>query len=803
MAEYTSEDEKLALALGGNQGDPWQIAAVSAGPGVPETTPPAVTLERPGPDATEDENLAYSLSRRTTTLQPGAVDEQSGVSAKARFAMSRAPDMADKIATLRKYYPAINGEEQVWVERVGGPRFNSATGVEEMHPLSERILFKNPKTGQVSQVNPTGLDVGDIAEAAIPVGRAAVFGGAAALSGGGAILPMVIGTAASQGLDVAADQYAKHVLDTVDSRSVPEQVWAQVVDAVTEGGLALIGGVVGKQMGTEANIARNVRQARRVGVKPAAGTTRRAEDVAAMADDIPAQPGLMDDVATPAPRAFPQATETAGADLGRPDILKDLKDFDVPLEGAAPLVTRNPQVLGNIEAFSKHPDTAALVRRQMDATAKGLEEKWWSTLGEAGYTGAKKEAIGGGAVADIAETGASVSARQRVLETEWREAMGGPDVKIPVANTQNMLRTLESTADVGAAGKHVMGSPSRDLLETITENPEGLPLDFLRKFRTRAGENGSTGKINVTSKEKEWDDIYRVITDDFKAAAAQSPESAAAWEATQANWRVWAKQREAVKNIANSNDGLAAFYSAIQGNKDALTRFRATKETVEPETWNALRTEYMAQLASNPKSGELEISRWFGSWGKLDDSIKDVLAAPDDPLRSALDRMARIGGAQVDANWMKNWSNTASGSLYLQALDAPETTGKITKALVHPYKTTATAVAAAPQAIANRLSMTKADKVALLGDAKFVEWLADSTKIKPGDVMGAGLHLDKLGKYVGTNLGAAYGREDLELPLMAYINEIRNEIDTMLDDKRRVAGGGKSRNSKRNKRGKK
>lgn len=472
------------------------------------------------------------------------------------------------------------------------------------------------------------------------------------------------------------------------------------------------------------------------------------------------------------------AQAQAGTPGGRPEVLGALQRSGANLEGASPLVNQAPTNLGQWEALSKHPKTADAMKRSVDKTVRSLEANWDKTLARAGDTRLTREQAGGAVKTAIGQAGEAASGRQAALELKWRNDMGGAGggVKIDAPATTEYLKQFDVADGPG------MGSDFRKLYTQLQEKGGVLDLDGLRKWRTRAIRNGSQGSIISDADAGEWDGLVGALSKDFGDASAKKGGAAASsWRGLNDNWENWKTRSAALRQVANSPDGLGAFKAAFGGDRAALTRMRALKDTLPEQEWNDLGAAYLKDLSTDAKTGKLDIAKWFKNWGEMDGSLKDTLMRPGDPLRRSLDDMVTIGGAAKDAGYMRNFSNTASATLYLDALEGGGTRA-IVEAIKEPTTIRGKVVGKLQDVAARQFTLTDADKARLLTNPDFVKWLAEGTKQavkRPGDATGAALHLDRLGMLVGAGkIGPEIG---------PYLENLRGKLEQA-----RASKGGES-----------
>lgn len=161
------------------------------------------------------------IGYQPTVTVDAVADTKSGVPFGVRQAVGGARTPADKLSTLRQWYPDATPYGQ------------------------DNFLITDPKTGRPTLVNPPGFDVGDIGGVAPELAEIAggtvggVIGAASPVPGG---MVMGVGLGAAAGRE-AEDVLAQTVGNRLDTRPMPERI----VDAGVTAGVNSLGqGVAGK-----------------------------------------------------------------------------------------------------------------------------------------------------------------------------------------------------------------------------------------------------------------------------------------------------------------------------------------------------------------------------------------------------------------------------------------------------------------------------------------------------------------------------------------------------------------------------
>lgn len=669
----------------------------------------------------------------------------------------------------------------------------------------KRALHVNPELAGV-----VGSLVGGTVAAP---GAAAALVGAPATAGASAVAaPLIemggIGLGYAFGKQ-AGDLWNKYALGEPENLTPGQRAAGAAEDVVsgTEGGMAgasagvvasrmweRIQQAIAKAMGGNASQARAfLAELRRAAAQsPPEGTNvlgNGGEATPASAPAPGAAPGAAP--ATPASAVADNAIApgtpeaAAAADMGRPKVLADLRTVGADTRGALPMTTDNPAVLGQWDALRKNPETAKPLAKAYQDTMSSLERSWGRTLSDVGDAGVGKEGAGLGAKTGVMAKGEAASAAQSANEAAWAKAMGGPETPVVAARTETYLDELARRAGTPAKGgsnasANIFPSQMKNVLADIRANNGEVPLQWLRDQRTWAGENGSSRSI-LPGEGTKLDGLYEAMTQDMEdAARAKGGPALQAWNRTQSNWQDWKARAQTLRTIATSPDGLAAYKAAFAGDRSALTRLRTLRGTLETDQWNDLMGAYLKDQSTNPRTGQFDLSRWYRNWGDMDPAMKDLIARPGSALRTQADAMQRIGSAATESGWLNNFSNTASGLLFNDALGhggvdmlaATRATADAARAAGGDVSKALGLVKSGAGLVKRQFQLTDEFKARLLMDPTFQKWIEEGTHIPASDTPGVAQHLQKLGAMIGANEFP----DRLKMPLAAYLDSLGNWV---------------------------
>lgn len=161
-----------------------------------------------------DRDTLAAIQAGMSQINEGQINQDRGASAGVRAQVGAAQSPEDRLATMRRFYP------------------------EAIPYGDDNFLAINRRNNQPFLYNPPGMDLGDIPEYGreITTGLAgigaAMATSPAVLTGAGAPTPYVAGGLASAGAGLLYDQGMKNLGETVDTRTLGEQVEDFSVEAV-------------------------------------------------------------------------------------------------------------------------------------------------------------------------------------------------------------------------------------------------------------------------------------------------------------------------------------------------------------------------------------------------------------------------------------------------------------------------------------------------------------------------------------------------------------------------------------------
>ncbi len=472
-----------------------------------------------------------------------------------------------------------------------------------------------------------------------------------------------------------------------------------------------------------------------------------------------------------------------------PTALNALLRTGAPLDGALPLVTRSRRLHGRWDALARNPESADTMRAAVDKTTRGLEDFWDGNLAKFGDAGLTHEQVGLSAQRAVLATEARASAVQSTEEAAWRRLMGqskdsaNPAVQdrmVAAPEVADYLRPFIATAEKGGPK---VPAPFQRLYDALGERNGMLDLDTLRAWRTEAGRNGSLGQIIHDADAGQWDGLFKSISQALGSASEETgPKAAAAWRKLNDNWQAWKDQAAVLRQVGNAIDGRAAYAAMVQRDRNWLTRWRTMREILPESDAGDLAAVHLRDLSQDPKTGRLNLSRWQTQWTALQPEERNALAALGNAGRQGLDDMLTIARAAQESGFLKNWSNTASATLFQDELTGGGTAA-LGKALRNPQSLSGTATTWVIDKLGRRIAITEKDMARMVTDPGFMAWaftnpsaqkLADLERV----IQASEKRLDKALKGITARpffsrtplvaAGTEAFRERDELPLDAY-----------------------------------
>lgn len=622
----------------------------------------------------------------------------------------------DRLANLQRYYP-------------------------EAQPYGrDNFIFVNPKTNKWELYNPEGLDVGDVPS----VGRDIVTGTGATLAGlaaagastaatagtAGAAAPsyVTVPAAAGTGAAVAGETFdaLNRLAGQIDTREIGQRFKDVINDFLFNAVPEVAGPIIAAAprnlatgakaaMGGGDAAAQRLSAAKAAGVEPTAGMVSES-------------------------RMLHNAEATLGALPGSADVIQSKAQAAVDqMKGAAE------------DLASKYSGNKPVTKSQ-------------ELVGETVQVGAKE--------------GAERMKQQYGRLYEQAYDMVGKNLPIDVTSLQRLRAEFASTLGQAEGSlKPNYGAAINEIdtiLKDAAKNNGALPLDALRRIRTKIGQeldrpvltSESPGGLEALRK-RTYAELTAAIDQGVAAANPQAGRVLAqANKLTEAYKRV---REPFLKQVAAAKTPEQAFNLAMSGAKDGGTRLAKLRKSYTPEQWDEIAGHVLYQLgrakpsAQNAASDVFSPSTFLTNWAdqSLSPGAKAQLFSGQRyaELRPALDRLAKVveGAKQVEKQ--TNISGTGRMAAYSILFSG---------ALAAPFSKTAAGLVVVP--VVSSYASAK-----LMTNPKFVNWLASSladTSFKPNPA-GVSTQL--------TRLGLATAREDADTrqAVQEYVDAVKAQMNTL------------------------
>lgn len=471
--------------------------------------------------------------------------------------------------------------------------------------------------------------------------------------------------------------------------------------------------------------------------------------------------------------------EAAAGGMGRGEVLDAMERQGLPLEGGAPLVTASRNVQGKFWQLLRNPKSADPIRNALDSVDTALERVFNESLDATGGRAMSKGQVGAGVQSSLGDLEQHVMKggpageglfrglrNQQTLEDAAATSAGGAKGMAPVGALRDELVNMKDVASAGTdkASRGLFPEDLQDILTKIDANGGQLPMDYLRKIRSWMGENGGAHTLLPASRP-ELEQLYGAATDDLgKYYQAKGGKAFDYWEAGQTNYRDWAQRRDALRDIASSRQFEQAADVAARGGTDAktgLSKLNVLTESLGPQELADLKRMKLSQLGmqGQGETAEFNLNTFLKGWKNSSDEMKGWLTADKPELRQSLDDLYTVGQARQDFMGARD-PGTAGAieqqkSLKGQALDL----------LLAPITVPARAMGESVGILG------PAAKARLMTNPDFVRWLAQGGKL-PMEGSRLAAHIARL----GTMVAGMKGEQETQQALQSYVSNLRDQM---------------------------
>lgn len=564
----------------------------------------------------------------------------------------------------------------------------------------DNFVFTDPQTRRPTLYNPPGMDAGDVAEygrVAAEMGGGAIGGVAGALTAaptGMMSAPVTVPAGVGLGAEAAGQIYdlgLEWLGNRVDTRGVGHRT----ADAGT--GVAV--NAIGQKLGTELPYALK---------RGVAGVRNRM----------------------------------AGA--SGPQLLRDYRAANIPLNGSAASITGSRPIQGTTEALAKLPSSAGRMGNAADDTLNAI--RLYSDDVARGFgTPMTKQGAG-----EVIQKGASNAAarfvnRRALLDDSIVELVGRntqADIQ-PLAGLVQKMKHQAANNPRTAGYLNKAMSEAQKVLDDAGEN--GISFEALRNFRTDLGAkldqpdvSGYVGKEAAALRQ-----VYGAVKQSLLQTAKKAGPDAE--HALKLHDRYVGFNRNInlpdLDKLAKQ-DAEKAFDFAMNRAKDGGVKLMRLRKNLTPDEWDVVAATTLKRMGTaRPSSqgvdGDLfSVDSFLTNWNKLSPEAKRSMFGGTryKGLAPQLDRLTRVVGSAKDVTAMKNFSGTAQQHVYMQLLMGGG-------GAVGGYATGGPEGAVAGMAGSIILPNMAAR---LMTNPKFVSWLAKGVQIAPANYNGMAGHLGRL-----------------------------------------------------------
>ena len=268
-----------------------------------------------------------------------------------------------------------------------------------------------------------------------------------------------------------------------------------------------------------------------------------------------------------------------------------------------------------------------------------------------------------------------------------------PNTMAPLARTMNVAKEITDSADAAATpiGRQLMGH-----LQKAIDRGQ-LTVRGIQGLRTYIGALADDtmlpmgGTIQPALKR-----VYGALTTDLERALNRTggPALVREWQQVNNTARVFSEQREDLAKIIGTAadatpEQIINRVTTMAGTNSAadIQRLLLARRRAGATTWNEVASAAVRRLGQGPSSNpaypgmvtDFSPDRWLNAWGKLSPNGKNALFGDTggNPLRAALDDVARVAQQFRDLRQYQNPSGTAHAAGGLALASAFFTTGPL------------------------------------------------------------------------------------------------------------------------------
>lgn len=353
------------------------------------------------------------------------------------------------------------------------------------------------------------------------------------------------------------------------------------------------------------------------------------------------------------------------------------------------------------------------------------------------------------------------------------------DVAQPTS-TANLLTTM-TTPNPGAPNlsSHLQNngikSLSQQFFTDLNSNNGNLPVQTLTDLKTQIGEKLANTHLLDDVTKGQYKRIYASLSDDIRtAASAKSPDALAAFNRQNAYYSAGMDRIDSfLQSTVNKDAPERAYTAALSDAQHGATKLYALRRSMSPDQWNDVAAVTARKLGMAPPGSQgvngdaFSMDSFLTNWNKLNPKAKQALfgGVGDGSLMDNLDAVAQAADqAKQAARWGANPSGTAQKS-----------------ALVGSISGMAGALGSGNPLIAGGLLAGMGLNhitAKMITNPDFVNWLAKSTTLKPGELVG---HMARLNA-AATDMNDPELKGDVQSYLAANKPSAQDELDAAMKE---------------------
>lgn len=423
---------------------------------------------------------------------------------------------------------------------------------------------------------------------------------------------------------------------------------------------------------------------------------------------------------------------------GARETLGEFAEAGIPTAGNVGAITGNRAIQGAESALAGLPSSARTMQVAAAKTQQALSNELDRIV--TGIGAARTKLTAGRQIIKGVKTFAG-DIRKRGGEA-FNKIKIDPAAPIPMNNTQKFIgEDLATFEGVEEIGEFVIPAQFTKIFRAIEKNGGSLNWEQLKRFRTSVGEKISNPMLINDASTAELRRFYGALSEDMGGAAKQAGGTVFRdWKRASAFWSASMKRLESVGRVIKSDVGEEAFNAATARAKDGPTLLNSLKKSLPKEQWGDFTAAMLHRMGlakagkQGAEGGLFSASTFLTNWNSLAPESKAVLFGQSNPVRSSLNRLARITGSLRDVDAVANVSGTGARNVINNILQ-----GHIGASVGVIAGSPGLAAAGVATTLGLPLLTAK-----MMTNPRFVKWLANGIAINPTNFNGMAAHLGKL-----------------------------------------------------------